>query len=149
MTRALLIASLLLAACGAPQSANRPGGGAQNGPSKRVFGTIAYYAQPVTITLSRMATVGEPVTVSVTTSGDGCIVRGETDVRQEGLRVEIRPYDYNTSPGGVCDDMLRLHVHSQSVTFAAKGSAEIVVYGLEKNASGASNVMETRTLNVR
>lgn len=140
---------LILTACAASPGGGAPSGGAPiGGPSERVFGTIAYYDEPITAAVPAFAEVDQPFTVSVTTYGGGCLVAGETDVRQEELRAEIRPYDYNVAPGSPCDDALRRFEHTKTVRFAEPGEAEIVFYGQKQDASGTSNVMETRTLEV-
>lgn len=120
-----------------------------DGPPERVFGTIDYYKEPVTVTVPETAMVGEPFSVTVVTYGDGCIEKGETDVRLEPLRAEIRPYDYNVTPGSECPDILNTHGHKATLSFTEVGEAEVVFYGQRADADGTSNMVVARTLKVR
>lgn len=152
MTRVLLTFTLLLAACSAPAAppASPPDDTFDgDGPPERVFGTIAFYEEPVTVTVPQTATVGEPFSVTVVTYGGGCTEKGETDVRLEPLRAEIRPYDYNVAPGQACDTALRTFEHTATLSFTEAGEADIVFYGQKTDASGTSNTMLTRTLEVQ
>ncbi len=150
-----VLSILLLASCTAPSGgtpAPGPGDGAANGdgPSERVFGTLEYYANPFQATVPEAAEVGKPFPVTVITYGGSCLEKGETTVEVEGLRAEVRSYDYNTTPvSGLCAGDLRLHDHTATITFAEAGEAEVVFYGLKEDATGAVNVSYTRTVTVR
>jgi hypothetical protein len=93
---------------------------------------------------------GQPFAVTVTTYGNGCIEKGETKVKVEALRAEIRPYDYDTSPlYGGCDDVLRTHEHTATLSFKEAGTAEIIFYGLKEGAGSVTQTSVTRTVVVR
>ncbi len=154
MARGILILLFFVAACATPAGPTDPdgnSGGTANGdgPAERVFGTITYYNQPVDITLPSEAVHGEPFTLSILTYGDGCLEQGETDVQLEARRAEIRPYDYNTTPGRPCEDIVRAFEHQATVTFAEVGEVEIVFYGQRVSEDGVTNTSVTRTLTVK
>ncbi len=148
-----VLSVFLLAACTAPSGGTpAPGSGIVDGdgPSERVFGTLEYYGDPFQATVPATAEVGRPFAVTVITYGGSCLEKGETTVEIEGLRAEIRSYDYDTTPiNGACPDDLQFHDHTATVTFAEVGEAEVVFYGLKKDGIGAVNVSYTRTLTVR
>lgn len=153
MARALWLTALLfLAGCHTPSSEpNTPPGddiSSGNGPPERVFGTVAYYDEPVKITVPESAVAGKPFAVTVTTYGNGCIEKGETDVRTEPLRAEIRPYDYNVTPGRECPEILRTFEHEATLSFARAGEAEIVFYGQAVSTDGVSNTRIVETLEI-
>lgn len=66
-----------------------------------------------------------------------------------GLRAEVRPYDYDTSSANGCDDELRQHQHTATLSFGEVGTAEVVFYGQKRDADGISNTMLIKTLEVR
>lgn len=159
MTRAsLFLILLLLVACAVPAGYDAPappnggsGGGTDNGdgPPERVFGTIEYYEEPISVTVPETVTVGETFSVTVMTYGGGCIEQGETDVRLEARRAEIRPYDYNVTPRLPCDTSLHTFEHTATVIFTEVGEAEVVFYGQSVSDDGATNTSATRTVTVR
>lgn len=143
-----------LAACAASPSGSggSPGGGEANGdgPSERVFGTLEHYGDPAQVEVPASVRRGQPFTVTVTTYGGGCIEKGETKVEVEGLRAEVRPYDYDTSPlNGICNDELRIHKHAATLSFEEIGTAEVIFYGLKEDTSSVTQTSATRTLEVR
>jgi len=146
-------AVLFLTACAASPKADVPvpvdGGAGGSGPSERVFGTIEFYVEPAQVQVPGSVEQGQPFTVTVVTYGNGCIEKGETKVEVEELRAEVRPYDYNTSSGNDCNDELRQHQHTVTLSFGETGTAEVVFFGQKKNADGVSNTMLTRTVEVR
>ena len=148
-----VLSALLLAACTAPSGGTPvPGEGIVDGdgPSERVFGTLEHYDDPFQAIVPVTAEVGRPFAVTVITYGGSCLKKGETTVETEGLRAEIRSYDYEITPvNGACPDDLQFHDHTATVTFAEAGEAEVVFYGLKKDETGAVNVSHTRTLEVR
>lgn len=148
-----VLSVFLLAACTAPSSGTPvPGDGIVDGdgPSERVFGTLEYYSDPFQATVPTTAEVGRPFAVTVVTYGGSCLEKGETTVETEGLRAEIRSYDYDTTPvNGGCLDDLQFHYHTATVTFAEAGESEVVFYGLKKDGTGAVNVSYMRTVRVR
>ena len=148
-----VVSLLVLAACTVP-SRGTPARGSGivdgDGLSERVFGTLEYYGEPFQATVSATAEVGRPFAVTVITYGGSCLEKGETTVETEGLRAEIRSYDYDTTPvSGLCAGDLQFHDHTATVTFAEAGEAEVVFYGLKEDETGAVNVSHTRTLTVR
>lgn len=147
-------AVLMLAACAAsPNSGGgRPGGGEADGsgPSERVFGTIEYYGEPAQVEVPGLVEQGQPFVVTVVTYGGGCIEKGETKAEVEALRAEVRPYDYDTSPvNPICNDVLRVHKHTATLSFEEAGTAEVVFYGRKEDASGVMQTSVTRTVVVR
>lgn len=142
---------VLLAACTTLSSGNGgspvdvPADG--SGPSERVFGTIEYYGEPVRVEVPDNVEQGQPF--AVTTYGNGCIEKGGTNVEVEALRAEVRPYDYDTTPlGHDCDDMLRIHEHTATLSFGEAGTAEIIFYGRKRDARGITQTSVTRTVEV-
>ncbi len=149
-------ALVFLAACVASPSGGNPAEGSPDGvadgsgPNERVFGTVEFYDQPVKVVVPSSAQPGQPFAVTVVTYGGGCIEKGGTKVEVEGLRAEVRPYDYDITPvNGVCTDELRIHEHTATLSFEEMGTAEVVFFGRKKGASGTTQTSVTRTLEVR
>lgn len=147
-------AVLILAACAASPSGGGgdPGGGEADGsgPSERVFGTLEYYGEPAQVEVPASVRHGQPFAVTVVTYGGGCIEKGETKAEVEALRAEVRPYDYDTSPvNPICDDVLRVHKHTATLSFEEAGTAEVVFYGLKEGVGGVTQTSVTRTIEVR
>lgn len=139
---------LVLVACAATPSGGSPP--PPKGPSERVLGTVEFYGDPVRVEVPRTAELEQPFVVTVTTYGGGCIEKGETEVKVEALRAEVRPYDYDTTPiNGDCNDDLRLHERTKTLRFEEVGTAEVVFFGQKKNANGITQMSVMRTLEVR
>ena len=154
LKRVSAVCLIFLAACAASPNGGggSPGGGEANGsgPSERVFGTIEYYGEPAQVEVPDLVEQGQPFTVTVMTYGGGCIEKGETKVEVEALRAEVRPYDYDTSPlNGICNDELRVHKHTATLSFGEAGTAEVVFYGLKEDAGGVTQTSVKRTVVVR
>ena len=73
------------------------------------------------------ATVGVPIEMTITTGGDGCYDIGETEVAVTGRIAEVTPFDYVTTGGGVCVDLLAFFEHKATVVFPEPGTARIVL----------------------
>ncbi len=147
------LAAIVLLTCAALPGGGNPTqpDGSMNGKglSERVFGTIEFYGETAQVEVPISAKQGQPFVVTVVTYGGGRIEKRETKVEVEALRVEVRPYDYDTTPaGGDCDDDLRYHKHTATLRFAEVGTAEVVFFGRKKNASGVTQVKVAQTLEV-
>lgn len=117
---------------------------------ERVQGTIIFYNDPVQVEVPARVTRGEPFTVSVVTQVGGCLEPGDTEVRVEGLRAEVTPYDKDfTTPGIPCTTDIEFYTHTATLSFEEVGTAEIVFRGLEEAATGTREISVTRTLEVR
>lgn len=117
---------------------------------ERVQGTIAFYGAPVQIKVPAQVTRGEPFTVSVLTQVGGCLEPGATEVRVEGLRADVTPYDKDFTTAGIpCTADVEFYTHTATLSFEEAGTAEIVFRGLEEAATGTREISVTRTLEVR
>jgi hypothetical protein len=97
---------------------------------ERVIGTIALEPQ---IVGSDTVRVGQPVGIRIRTSGNTCVVKGETQVTADELRAVIVPYDYpiDVPPRTLCQDLERIFHHVARVSFARLGTAELEVRGYD------------------
>jgi hypothetical protein len=83
----------------------------------------------------------QPITVTITSYGGGCISQGETDVAISDLQAEIRPYRYEVvGPDVVCTLELRVFEHVATLQFAKLGTATIRVLGERQPGTEAIEV---------
>ena len=77
------------------------------------------------------ATVGRPVTISVTTFGYPCRHMGSTDVTVSGDGALIEPFDVYVDPGehGACIRIVSVFRHEASVSFDTPGLKTLVFRG--------------------
>lgn len=120
-------------------------GRAEAGPD-RSLGVIAFHGDPVVIEVPDTVPAGTPFDVSVRTYGDGCVTKGDTEVRQEGRTVNVRPYDVH-SGAEICTLQLKMFDHRATVTLDDPGPAEIRFHGRELPADSVLTV--ARSLIVR
>lgn len=99
-------------------------------------GIIAFYDDPVVVDVPDTVEVGAPFEVSVRTYGGGCIRKDGTEVEEDGLRIQIRPYDIH-SGASICTAELRLFDHRVTVSFGRAGVGEIQVHGWEMPADSS------------
>ena len=96
----------------------------------RVPGNLIYVGDTARIQIPLRATVGMPISVVVTTVGDGCYREGPTDVAVQGLTAHVAPFDYRTEGSDViCPSILREFRHEASLTFSAAGPAVVRIHG--------------------
>jgi hypothetical protein len=69
---------------------------------------------------------GTGFTVQVTTYGNGCYRKGETEVAVSGNVATVTPWDYVDLGAGACPDILLTFVHEATVAFPEAGSASVV-----------------------
>lgn len=74
-----------------------------------------------------------PFRVEVTTYGDGCVRRGETEAEVQGSVAVVTSYDYRRK-GGVCPAILVFLCHEAPVSFAATGTVRVVIRGREERS---------------
>jgi len=67
--------------------------------------------------------------VEVTTYGDSCFRKGETEVASSGNGVTITPYDYIDMGAGGCARVLISFLHQTTVEFSEAGLASVVIVG--------------------
>lgn len=78
---------------------------------------------------------GEPFTVTVTTYGNTCVEKGDTEVRTQDLEATVTPYDfYTVGETIVCGEVLNLFEHTVALTFAEPGTARVIVRGRESRS---------------
>jgi hypothetical protein len=98
--------------------------------SVRVPGTIqGYDHDDPRVTISQQ---GREVSVTVTTYGDGCLEKGETEVQVEGARATVAPFDYVPRPGTHCPRILRRFEHAVTLVFTEGDTGMVVVRGLSR-----------------
>lgn len=92
---------------------------------------------------------GTGFTVQVSTYGNGCYRKGETEVAASGNVVTITPWDYVDLSAGGCPDLLLTFVHEATVAFPEPGSASVVIVGRSGGSMGEEPVEVTREVVVR
>ena len=107
---------------------------------------LEHYGDPPRVTAPASVLVGDPVTVSVTSYGGGCVRKGYTDVVQgERMTVSVRPYDLYVGDGKVvCTDELALYQHDVTLRFDQPGTATIRIHGTRM--PGGEPITLTRTV---
>jgi len=88
-----------------------------------------YYLEGPTIVVPKEAQIGEPVTVRVTTFGDGCRLEGQTTRKVDALVATVEPYDSVCVNCNVCTRELRIFEHVANVEFADTGQATVRILG--------------------
>lgn len=111
----------------------------------RELAYIEFAGSPVKIVLPATARVEEPFTVAVTTYGDGCTQRGDTQVSVSGAVAELRPFDLYDEEGD-CPRILNDFVHEAEVIFEQPGTATLRVHG---RTDDGRTIVETRTITVQ
>ena len=110
---------------------------------------LVFYGDTTTVTMPASVQVGEPVSVTVTAFGGGCIGDGETDVTVSGLEAEVRPYRnerVRLPPNTGCTMELRLYTHTAVLTFAQPGEAQVRVVGLARPGDTPYTVVRSLTV---
>jgi hypothetical protein len=80
------------------------------------------------------------VLVRITTYGDGCFSKGETEVTVDGMVATITPYDYTEPESAVCTMQLVTFKHETTVDFRdGKGEALIRIHGLDPSRATVDN----------
>jgi hypothetical protein len=87
---------------------------------------------------------GTGFTVQVSTYGNGCYRKGETEVVASGSVVTITPWDYVNLGAGGCPDLLLTFVHEATVAFPEAGAASVVIVGRSGGSMGEEPVEVTR-----
>ena len=87
---------------------------------------------------------GTEFTVQVTTYGNGCYRKGETEVAVSGSVATVTPWDYVDLGAGACPDLLLTFVHEATVQFSQAGSASVVIVGRSGGSMGEEPVEVTR-----
>ncbi len=99
------------------------------GPEKgRQIGVIAFYHDPVVITVPDTVVAGRSFSVSVRTYGGGCVGQEDTEVWSTGLSIDITPYDVH-SGARICTDILKAFDHTATLTVMEPGTAQIRFHG--------------------
>lgn len=109
-------------------------------------GTLAHYGDPVQVQVPAVAQRGQAFEVRVTTYGGGCVHKGRTDVRVDGLSARITPYDWEVvqlPQGSACTMELRLLQHTASVRFDQAGTGRVQIHGRSKPSGEAITVERT------
>ena len=109
---------------------------------------LEHYGDPARVSVPDSARAGEPFTVELASYGGGCVRKGRTDVANEGMTADIRPFDYhNTARNVVCTAELSLYRHDVTVRFDRPGTATIRVHG--RRMPNGEPVVITRTVVIR
>ena len=87
---------------------------------------------------------GTEFTVQVSTYGNGCYRKGETEVVVSGNVATVTPWDYVDPSAGGCPDILLTFVHEATVAFPQPGSASVVIVGRAGGSMGEEPVEVTR-----
>jgi hypothetical protein len=92
------------------------------------LGVIVFYSDPIVLNAPDTVRAGVPFEVGVRTYGNDCVTKDRTEVRTEGQRVQIRPYDYRRT-AIACQDILRVFDHEAVVTLDQPGVRQIQFRG--------------------
>ena len=139
----LLAAACMACASGLAAPADGPESGA-SAQRVRILGTIkGYNTDDPHIDVSSS---GRTAQVVVITYGDGCLTKGDTEVRVAGLVADITPYDYTAPPGSICTRQLVSVRHTATVTFAGAGEATIRIHGMDASNLSAANMRGDRII---
>lgn len=130
-----LAAAALLAAC----SLVDPGGGERLGIIQMLP------SAPAQVTVPGTAQRGEPFTVTVITHGGGCLRRGPTRVRRDGMTAVVRPYDVHDG-GKVCPADVALYEHTATLRFDQPGTATVQFQGIGYPEEAVVTVTRTVTI---
>ena len=132
----LCAAAALLAAC---STLTEPGG--------EQLGLIQVLPEsPAQVTVPATAVRGEPFDVTVVTIGGGCLSKGPTRTRTQGMTAEVRPYDVHNG-GPVCPADVQLYEHTATLRFDVPGTATVRILGAGK--PGLELVTVTRTVTIQ
>ncbi len=118
---------------------------------ERVVGEITSFSEQDAITVPAVVQQGTSFTATVITLGGGCMEQGETEVKVQGLRAEVTPYDYKITPpfGAVCPLYGQDYIHTATLSFAERGTATVLFHGRQVTVNGATATSESRTVEVR
>lgn len=132
----LCAAAVLLAAC---STVTVPVGGEQPGFIHFLQDGAAQVTVPAT------AQRGQPFEVRVTTVGGGCVSRGPTRTRMQGMTAEVRPYDVHD--GNVaCTPNILLFEHTTTLRFDTPGTATVHIRGAGNPGPEPVTVIRTVTV---
>ena len=102
--------------------------GATVGPA-----VLSFFGDVTTVTLPESARVGEPVRVTATAFGGGCVSQRGTESAASGLMAEVRPLRVEISdPDTFCTMELRIFEHATVLRFAEPGEALVRVIGIAR-----------------
>jgi hypothetical protein len=125
MRLAIAVVSTVLAACSSATEVNQ----------NRVLGVITGYGEGPIV---EAAVNGRLVSLTVLTYGTRCYSLADTEVRVNGLTVQVLPFDFN--PG--CPER-DLHPIEHKASFEVKGSGflQLMVRGIDASTRSATNVV--------
>lgn len=123
------------------------------GQSARRLAWLPLKTDSSAIVVPATARVGQPVAVTVTTYGGGCVSEDTTVATVAGTTAAVFPYQkvYTPRENEACTDELRINRRTLALTFPAAGPAEVVVTGRTSSGktSGDTVVRVVRTLTVQ
>ena len=97
---------------------------------ERRRGVIAFYGDPVRVTVPDSMRLGLPAKVTVETYGSGCDNEVDTSVAVEGNLALVEPYEYvNVDPGVFCPAIVIGHTHEVTIMFKEPGMAKVRIIG--------------------
>ncbi|HEX6371963.1 MAG TPA: hypothetical protein VF006_23770 [Longimicrobium sp.] len=143
--RTLFAAALVTAGCSAP--APEPPRDTRDTPPMEISAYIAHPGAAPEVAAPSAARAGEPLTVQVTTYGNGCNTAGRDEVRTRGLEADVLPRDLDHSRELIdCPDLLRVFRHTATVRFDQPGAATVRVHG--RRLPGGEPVVVTRSVTI-
>ena len=102
--------------------------GATVGPA-----VLSFFGDVTTVTLPESARVGEPVRVTATAFGGGCVSEGGTETSVSARVAEVRPLRVEVSdPDTFCTMEVRIFEHAAVLRFAEPGAALVRVIGIAR-----------------
>jgi hypothetical protein len=99
---------------------------------ERQLGVIRLGHQTVVVEIPNAVTRNTDLSVTVSTFGNSCVDKGDTEVTTSGSSAEIRPFDIfvtHAPRNYSCADILRTHVHGATLRFSQAGLATVRVRG--------------------
>jgi hypothetical protein len=114
----------------------------------RVLGALDLHDTQPAITAPATAGVGQDFQVTITTTGDGCVDKGDEGVILADTGATIFVYDFTTAtqPGVPCTQIFKRLQHTVTLHFTQPGDKVIRVWGRQQGVSadplGAPIVLE-------
>lgn len=100
----------------------------------------------VDVTLPTEAAVGEPVSITVRSFGNGCFQEAETTASVDGLSAVVVPFD-SIRVDVACTEQLRVFEHVATLTFSRAGVASVAIVG--RRWPDDRVIVAHRTLDIR
>lgn len=103
--------------------------GPDSNSMRQVLGAVKHFGDGPDIGVPATARVGEPIPITVTTYGGGCIREDTTIVVIDSLTAYVTPYQRIPTAPETCTAELNTNRRSLLVAFAVRGRATVKIRG--------------------